>query len=587
MAGTILCVDADRQQCGILERALKDHGYRVTSANDGKEALARIQQGGLDLVISDFAVPRRDGLSLLEATRELPAPLADLPFVYTTSTRPSDEKLSRAKQLKAKAIVGKPIAIDRLMGLVAKHVDAGQPASASAPPPARRKASQLAKAAVAAREAPLPTSDSAPQIVSGAMRLEGKLRESPLPFLLHRIYELRATGVLILTNGNKKKALQLREGYPVAVKSNLVGECLGNYLVKQGVITARAFDESTARLKKGQGLQGEILVAMDVLEEEDVSRALVEQALEKLYELFEWRGGRFKFEVGGRLRKANSLALDRSPGNVIFEGVRQRYPIERIDGYLQRYLDSWAAPCDEPFKKLQEVELGENEVMLLERLQERPRVSELMHETERERRALFGLLATGMVELHQSASGAAAAAVGEPTSLVDDVSSGVAQALADAGAPAASVGSQTLPKTPPARERRGTPGVDVSLTNPLPQDDRELRAELAATAEKLRREDLLEIEKRFLVARDHAALATDLAALLRRGVPARDGGRPATDLDPEAWLDGLALAGHDAGLPDDVARELEWAVHAGDAAAWKDEGETWIRAVRVWIGTRR
>lgn len=505
MAGTILCVDADRQQCGILERALKDHGYEVQSAHDGNEALQRIAAGGIDLAISDFTLPRRDGFALLEAVRALPAPTCALPMLYTTATRPTPEQRERAKANRARAILGKPVAVDRLLELVAR-VLAQAPAAAPAKPPVdprpKRVASQLSRVAREAQEHQLSSSDSSPQFVSGAMRLEGKLRENPLPLLLHRIHELRSTGVLMFTNGNKKKAVQLREGYPVAVKSNLVGECLGNYLVKRGVITRSAFDESTARLKNGQGMQGEILIAMDVLDEADVSEALGAQALEKLYELFEWRGGRFNFEVGGRLRKANSIALDRSPANVIFEGVRTRYPLDRIDTHLELYAELRALPCEEPFKKLQDVDLGAAETKLLGRLEARPLVSSLLLEDEAERRALFAFFATGMVEMRDGLQ-PAVQPVGEPVSIADDVDSGVARALEDTRRPPPAPNPTRAPEVaplPPAAvqpapraERRARVGADISLTNALPEDDRALRAELAATAEKLRRETFFQM----------------------------------------------------------------------------------------------
>ena len=80
--------------------------------------------------------------------------------------------------------------------------------------------------------------------------------------------------------------------------------------------------DSVRRMKQGEGMQGEILLGMDLLSEEDLAAALREQAEEKLYEIFAWRQGSFRFQRGARVARANTLALDRSPANVIFTGVR-------------------------------------------------------------------------------------------------------------------------------------------------------------------------------------------------------------------------------------------------------------------------
>ena len=72
----------------------------------------------------------------------------------------------------------------------------------------------------------------------------------------------------------KKKAIEFRSGWPISVRSNLVSECLGHYLVEKKLVTQAQLDESIARMRAGEGLQGENLIAMDVLEEQAVVDAL-------------------------------------------------------------------------------------------------------------------------------------------------------------------------------------------------------------------------------------------------------------------------------------------------------------------------
>ena len=233
--------------------------------------------------------------------------------------------------------------------------------------------------------------------------------------------------------------------------------------MQQGIIEPTAFDEARDRAAAGEGMEGAILVAMDVLDEEELSDALSSQAEEKLFETFEWRSGSFRFEVGKRLKKANSLALDRSPASVILEGVRTRYPLDRIDQYLEANSECFLSRAEDPFKKLQEIELDATErAMLIEQMPAQLRVRDLAKGDEIGRRALFGLIATGLVEV-----GEAPAAPAAPGS---------------EGNEAPSAARPTAPR-----------GADISESVLPNDDDRTLRAELAATAEQLRQQNYFEM----------------------------------------------------------------------------------------------
>ena len=96
------------------------------------------------------------------------------------------------------------------------------------------------------------------------------------------------------------------------------------------------------RMNMGEGPQGQILVAMHMLDEEDLATALRNQAEEKLFEIFSWQKGSFHFKKGARLRDANALYLKRSPANLIMEGVRSRLRIGEVDAFLrQAHGQSW------------------------------------------------------------------------------------------------------------------------------------------------------------------------------------------------------------------------------------------------------
>lgn len=68
-AWRILLVDDEPTQRLIMARLLKRAGYEVETAANGKEALAKIEAGDFQLMITDWEMPEMDGLALCRAVR--------------------------------------------------------------------------------------------------------------------------------------------------------------------------------------------------------------------------------------------------------------------------------------------------------------------------------------------------------------------------------------------------------------------------------------------------------------------------------------------------------------------------------------
>ena len=70
---TILVVDDERDLAEILGEALGREGHRVEIAEDGADALRRLEQQAYDLVLSDTKMPVMDGVELFrEIERRFP-----------------------------------------------------------------------------------------------------------------------------------------------------------------------------------------------------------------------------------------------------------------------------------------------------------------------------------------------------------------------------------------------------------------------------------------------------------------------------------------------------------------------------------
>jgi len=66
---TILCVDDNDQSLSHRKIMLETRGYRVASYSRGEDALERFRQGGIDLVVTDMAMPGLDGPQLIAAIK--------------------------------------------------------------------------------------------------------------------------------------------------------------------------------------------------------------------------------------------------------------------------------------------------------------------------------------------------------------------------------------------------------------------------------------------------------------------------------------------------------------------------------------
>src|SRR3990172_5902465 len=72
--GRILVVDDEADVRSLLSRVLRDAGYSVDTADDGGEALARLEANRPDLVLLDLMMPGVDGWGVLAELRKTPSP---------------------------------------------------------------------------------------------------------------------------------------------------------------------------------------------------------------------------------------------------------------------------------------------------------------------------------------------------------------------------------------------------------------------------------------------------------------------------------------------------------------------------------
>lgn len=116
VVGRILVVDDCEGSRTLLADLLGMQGYSITTAPDGVLAWRLLQQSWVSysLVITDFMMPRMNGLELLEKIR------AGYPWIKVVlfTGHLEDEITSRAQRMGAFAVLPKPCGLERLHGTI-------------------------------------------------------------------------------------------------------------------------------------------------------------------------------------------------------------------------------------------------------------------------------------------------------------------------------------------------------------------------------------------------------------------------------------------------------------------------------------
>ena len=99
----------------VIVNIVKKIGYEhVMEAEDGEIAWQFITRGGVELVLTDWAMPGLDGLQLLRKIRKSDAPVCDIPFLMITAADTKNAILSAGKE-GVDAYIIKPFSVSTIM----------------------------------------------------------------------------------------------------------------------------------------------------------------------------------------------------------------------------------------------------------------------------------------------------------------------------------------------------------------------------------------------------------------------------------------------------------------------------------------
>jgi CheY-like chemotaxis protein len=110
---SILIVEDDEAIATCLADLLRDEGYSVATARNGRAGLALLERQAFAVILMDLAMPVMDGRALTRALREKGT---HPPIVLMTANRDAP---TLARELGVAAYLAKPFSIDDVLATIA------------------------------------------------------------------------------------------------------------------------------------------------------------------------------------------------------------------------------------------------------------------------------------------------------------------------------------------------------------------------------------------------------------------------------------------------------------------------------------
>jgi len=104
----ILIIEDDNETAALITEELRERGFIVNHAKNGKEGFATILKNTPDLVLCDINMPGMSGFEVLERLIELAPRFGNMPFIFLTAQTDRENEL-KGRKLGADDYVTKPV----------------------------------------------------------------------------------------------------------------------------------------------------------------------------------------------------------------------------------------------------------------------------------------------------------------------------------------------------------------------------------------------------------------------------------------------------------------------------------------------
>ena len=120
MPKKFLVVDDSASMRQLVSFTIKDAGYDVLEAENGKDAIEKLSKTKVDMIITDLNMPEMDGIEFIKKLRTMP----DYQFapIVMLTTESQEAKRQEGKQAGASGWIVKPFSPEQLLDVVKKFV---------------------------------------------------------------------------------------------------------------------------------------------------------------------------------------------------------------------------------------------------------------------------------------------------------------------------------------------------------------------------------------------------------------------------------------------------------------------------------
>jgi two-component system chemotaxis response regulator CheY len=118
MSKVIMTVDDSASVRQMVSFTLKQAGYEVVEAEDGQDALDKLDTSPVNMLITDLNMPKIDGIELIRKVREKPESRFMPIIMLTTESQDSKKKEGRAAG--ATGWIVKPFKPEQLLAVIKK-----------------------------------------------------------------------------------------------------------------------------------------------------------------------------------------------------------------------------------------------------------------------------------------------------------------------------------------------------------------------------------------------------------------------------------------------------------------------------------
>lgn len=115
----ILIVDDEAEFVELMQMRLEANDYEVITANNGKDAIERVERDKPDAILLDIMMPEIDGLSVLKEVRSKDAKIP----VFIVTAFSNEEKVKTASKLNASGFIVKTQDLGREVKNIAAAIE--------------------------------------------------------------------------------------------------------------------------------------------------------------------------------------------------------------------------------------------------------------------------------------------------------------------------------------------------------------------------------------------------------------------------------------------------------------------------------